>query len=115
MRCLTDAELQAVVDNEATGTARAHAVTCSSCGGRVEERRRRMADLTALMEMEGDVPAAVETRLRDAVAAGGTVRGATALRSAPPSPWRPAAWLSALATAAVVALVVFLILPRFGA
>jgi hypothetical protein len=116
MRCLTDVELQMVVDNEATEAARAHAVTCSSCRGRVEERRRRMAELTALMEVEGDVPAAVGTRLREAVAAARTVRGATALRrSAPPSAWRPAAWLSALATAAIVALVVFLILPRFGA
>jgi hypothetical protein len=116
MRCLTEAELQAVVDNEAAGTAGAHAIGCPSCRDRVEERRRRMAELTALMETAGNVPATVETRVRNAVASCGVVRGATALRrSPPPSSWRPAAWLSAAATAAVVALVVFLILPRFGA
>ena len=116
MRCLTGAELQAVVDNEATEAACAHAVSCSSCRGRVEERRRRMAKLTALMETEGDVPATVETRLRQAMVSGGLVRGATALRGpATLSSWRPAAWLPAVATAALVALVVFLVLPRFGA
>jgi hypothetical protein len=116
MRCLTDAELQTVVDHEATEAARAHAASCSGCRGRVEERRRRMAELAALMETEGSIPATAETRLRAAVTSGGVVRGATALRgSAPPSSWRPGAWLSAVATAAVVALIVFLVLPRFGA
>jgi hypothetical protein len=75
-----------------------------------------MAEFAALMETEGNVPATVETRLRAAVASRGQVRGATALRgSAPRSSWQPAAWLSAVATAAVVALIVFLVLPRFGA
>jgi hypothetical protein len=116
MPCLTDADLQAVVDNEASETARAHAFSCSRCRERVDERRRRLAELTALIATEGPVPAAVGARLRDAVAAGGVVRGATALRRfAPRSSWRPAAWLPAAASAAVVALVVFLVLPRFGA
>ena len=113
MRCPTEAELQAVVDNEAAETAGAHAVSCSSRRGRIEERRRQMAELNALMAI--NVPATVETRLRVAVASGGRARGHALRRSAAPSPWRPAAWLSAAATAAVVALIVFLILPRFGA
>lgn len=43
------------------------------------------------------------------------MRGATALRGSPTASWHRAGWLSALATAAVVALVVFLILPSLGA
>ena len=43
------------------------------------------------------------------------VRGATVLRARRPSPWRNVGLISALATAAVIALVVYGVLPRLGA
>ena len=132
MRCLTDVDVQTVVDDEATEASRAHVAGCSRCRDRIDERRREMAAVRALVQRQGaggpgghgadgdDLPPALEARLRQALAVQRPVRGATALRG-PASPatslaaWRRAGWMSALATAAVVALVVFFVLPRFGA
>lgn len=116
MRCLTDAELQAAVDNEAGDAIRAHIADCGGCRARVEERRGQMAQLAALVEREGDAPASLHTRLRHTLASDGPVRGATALRRAAPAPsWRRVGWVSAFATAAIVGVIVFLVLPRLGA
>ena len=116
MDCLSDAELQAVVDNEADERSRAHVADCSACRTRADARRRLMSTLVAPADDEGGVPPALEARLRDAVAAGGPARGSTALRPSVPRGWRqPIPWASALAAAAVVGLIVFAGLPRFGA
>ena len=73
--------------------------------------------MAAIVALADDaVPPAFEARLRDAVAAGGPARGSTALRPSAPRGWRhPIPWASALAAAAVVGLIVFAGLPRFGA
>ena len=116
MRCLTDAELQAVVDHEADDATRAHVAGCGRCRARVEERRGQMAQLAALVESEGDVKPSLEVRLRHTLASDRPVRGATALRRATPArSWRRIGWVSAFATAAAVGLVVFLVLPHLGA
>ena len=81
MDCLSDAELQAVVDNEAGERSRAHVADCSPCRTRADARRRLMSTLVALAD-EGDLPPALEARLRDAVAGGGRARGSTARISA---------------------------------
>jgi hypothetical protein len=114
MNCLSDAELQAVVDNEADAASRAHAADCPRCGARAEARRRQMAALAALADDR--LPPGFEARLRDAIAAGGPARGSTALRpSAPRGSRRAIRWASALAAAAVVGLIVFAGLPHVGA
>jgi hypothetical protein len=115
MDCLSDAELQAVVDDEADERRRAHLANCPACRTRADARRRLMTTLVALGD-EGGVPPALEARLRDAVAGGGPTRGSTALRPSVPRGWRqPIPWASALAAAAVVGLIVFVGLPRLGA
>ena len=115
MACLTDVEIQAVVDDDATPESRTHATTCVQCRERVHERRRHVAMLSSIVEDEGTPSPALEARLRRAMTAGGDVRGSTVLRSSAPPRWRRVGWLSALATAGAVALVIFLVLPRFGA
>jgi hypothetical protein len=114
MNCLSDAELQAVVDNEADASSRAHAADCPRCRARAGARREQMTAIAALADDR--VPSGFEARLRDAVAAGGPARGSTALRPSAPRGWRqPIPWASALAAAAIVGLIVFAGLPRFGA
>jgi hypothetical protein len=114
MECLTDAQVQAVADNEANDALRLHATACAGCGERVDARRREMADFVALTASDATVPSRLEADVRRTLAGGGHVRGATALREQAPS-WRRGAWASALASAAVGAVVVFVVLPRFGA
>jgi hypothetical protein len=64
---------------------------------------------------EGDVTPSLDARVRQAIATGRPVRGATTLREAPASGWRRTGWWSAAATAAALALFVFLVLPKLGA
>ena len=116
MGCLTDVEAQTIVDDEATEASREHAASCGSCRDRIDERRRDMAAIAALTEAGGRPSLALEARLRQAMASGRDVRGSTVLRPSSASPrWRRVGWVSALATAAAVALVVFVLLPRLGA
>ena len=112
MRCLTDVEVQAVADEEASEESLAHVAACEKCRARVDERRSQMATIASLMDADGMPSAMLETRLRDAMS---DVRGSTVLRAKRPSPWRSLGWVSALATAAVIALVVYGVLPRLGA
>jgi hypothetical protein len=112
MRCLTDGDVQAVIDGEASNEHRAHAAACDRCRARVEERRTSLSALSSLIN-DDDVPAAaLEARLRHAMS---NVRGSTVLRERPPSRWRSVGLASALATAAVIALLVYGVLPQFGA
>jgi len=130
MACLNDVDVQTLADDEATEASRAHVAACSRCRARVDQRRREMASISALVAAEGSVTPALDARVRDAVSSlqhstsartvrateASAVRGATVLRATPaPASWRRVGWVSALATAAVVALVVFLVLPRLGA
>src|SRR5215471_12645496 len=116
MNCLTDGDVQAIVDGEAGDAVRAHLSGCERCRSRVEERRRLMADVTSAVDAEGAMPARLEFRLREALEATRPVRGATVLRGSPARPtWKRAGVLSALATAAGVVLVVAVLLPRMGA
>jgi hypothetical protein len=115
MRCLTDIEVQAVVDDEASDAHRAHAAGCDSCGARIDDRRNSLKALAALIN-DDEVPvAALEARLRHAMSHERDVRGSTVLRETRPSPWRRVGLVSALATAAVIALLVYGVLPRLGA
>jgi hypothetical protein len=114
MRCLTDVEVQAVVDDEAGEECRAHAASCDQCRARVDERRSQMETLASLVDADGMPSSMLEARLRQAVSAGRDVRGSTVLRANGPTRWR-LGWVSALAVPAVVAIVVYGLLPRLGA
>jgi hypothetical protein len=114
MRCLTDVEVQAVVDDEASEACLAHAAACDQCRARVDERRSQMETLASLMDADGMPSSMLEARLREAVSAGRDVRGSTVLRAKGPMRWR-LGWVSALAVPAVVAIVVYGLLPRLGA
>src|SRR5438094_483147 len=113
MTCLSDAEVQAVADNEGNDAATAHAAACGRCAERVATRRRQMADFVALTGSDAPVPSRLEAEVRR-VLAGGHVRGSTALRERAPV-WRSRAWVSAFAGGAVIAVLVSVVLPRLGA
>lgn len=115
MRCLTDIEVQAVVDGEASEERRAHAQACEKCRSRVDERQSQMETIASLVDADGMPSSALEARLRYAITEGGGVRGSTVLRASAPPVWRRLGLVSALATAAVIALVIYGLLPGLGA
>jgi anti-sigma factor RsiW len=115
MRCLTDIEVQAVVDGEASDERRAHAETCEECRSRVEERRSQMETIASLIDADGMPSSTLEARLRYAMSESSGVRGSTVLRARTLPAWRRVGLVSALATAAVIALLVYGVLPRLGA
>lgn len=115
MRCLTDIDVQAVVDDEASEEVHAHANACEACRARVSERRSHMETLASLIDADGMPSSALEARLRHAMSEVGGVRGSTVLRANKPSAWRRVGLVSALATAAVIALLVYGVLPHLGA
>lgn len=115
MRCLTDIDVQAFVDEEASQEIRVHVADCERCRSRVEDRRGSLTTLSSMMHEDKVPVAAMETRLRRAMNNDGDVRGSTVLRGPQPSQWRRVGVVSALATAAVIALVVYGVLPRLGA
>ena len=53
MRCLTDIDVQAVVDDEASEEIRAHANACEACRARVSERRSQMETIASLIDADG--------------------------------------------------------------
>jgi hypothetical protein len=115
-KCLTDAELQAVADNEADARARAHAAECPACAARVEETRRALQTLGALTEhLPGpsiDLARRVQQTLHSARIR--RERGATTMRRqeiGSGGSWRGRAWASGLVAAALVLLAVFVIWP----
>jgi hypothetical protein len=110
MHCLTDAELQAIVDDEATAAIVAHATGCDRCRARLDDRRQQVARLA--MAQAGDLPPGLGARIERAIASGPAVRGATAFRDTPVRSLRPL-W-TAVAAAAAVVLVVFGVMPKFG-
>jgi hypothetical protein len=116
MRCLTDVEVQAVADGEATDDHRAHAIACGRCGAKLEARRADMARLTGLAG-GGPIPASLEDRVRRAVAVAPVragVQGSTVLRSPASRSFRPL-WVSALGAVAAAAIVIVAVLPRVDA
>jgi hypothetical protein len=116
MTCLTDVEVQAIVDNEASDASRRHLTGCVRCQQRVDERREQLDEIRSAINMLGDVPRELDSQVRHTLASRSAVRGSTVLRgNGGRRSWNRAGWLSAAATAAVVALVIFVLLPRFGA
>jgi hypothetical protein len=116
MQCLSRAELQTVADGEGTERQRVHVDQCLQCGAGVDELRRDVARIAAIVNGGADISAQAGARIRQSIASPTDRRGATTLRGMPsPAGWRRPAVLSALATAAAIVFVVFGVLPRVGA
>ncbi|MEP6916478.1 MAG: hypothetical protein ABJC89_12565 [Acidobacteriota bacterium] len=110
--CLSDSELQAIVDGEAPDASRRHAAECAACADRLEVRRRltaRMVEAAGSRSLPPDVQESLRTRLFQGQAPGPASRairtpGATTMRTVrPTSPWL---WSAGIAAAAVVLFVV---------
>lgn len=109
MKCLNDAQVQAVVDNEATDEIRAHAASCARCAARLEERRTLIGEAVQALEVPAPMPAVLQQRVEQALASSST-RGATRLRDAQPATlWRRSAWSAAAVAAATLAAVLFVV------
>jgi hypothetical protein len=108
MRCLTDAEIQAVVDREAPEDVRTHAETCVRCRDRVRERETLANALAQIINMSASVPPAVRRRVQLALSNLSSA-GATRLRAGadPGGSRRRALWSMAAVAAATVIAVVF--------
>lgn len=119
MSCLTNIEIQRAADDQGSAATASHLAACADCRTRVAGRREEMRSLARALEQASPGPSpAMESRVRAAIAGAAEdavrPRGATALRAPSPAPrWRPA--MLAFAAAAGVLLVVYLVLPRFGA
>jgi hypothetical protein len=115
MRCLSEAEVQALADGAALQAQSDHVTGCESCRRRIDERRRDLAGVTAMMNGLGEAPPRLRARVRQSISSGGAPRGATTLRGPLSTGWQRPALVTALGTAAAIVLVVFWLLPRTGA
>jgi hypothetical protein len=107
MKCLNDAQIQAVVDREAADDARQHAESCARCTDRVRERETLAAAVVQAINVPADVPPGVSRRVQLALSEGSS-RGATRLRAGAASndSARRALWsLAAVAVATLIAVV----------
>lgn len=110
MNCLRTADIQALVDGEATDPVRRHAASCADCSRRVRERERLTASLLGDVSREIELPPAAVHRMSSALA--GSQHGATRLRPAAAPRRHRAFWSASLAAAATLAAI-FLVAPMF--
>jgi hypothetical protein len=104
-RCLTDDELQAIVDHEARANDVSHAEQCEQCAGRLAARVRliaRVEEAAGSSELRPAARNAILAQLGHATAV-----GATTLR--PGHRVRRWAWAIPLAAAAAIAIFVYVI------
>ena len=109
MKCLNDAQIQAIVDNEADDRLQHHAETCADCGERVRARRALTAGMLRHLDVPAAIGAAASRRVTRALA-DGSARGATRLREDARAAWRGALW-SGGAVAAATLLAIFVVFP----
>ena len=109
MKCLTDAQIQAVVDREAADDIRQHAESCVPCGDRVGARQALAAAVVAAINTPAVVPPGVSRRVHLALSEGSSA-GATRLKAgvAPGGSSRRALWAMAAVAAATLIAVVFI-------
>ena len=108
MKCLDDAQIQALADNEAVADVRAHAAACARCAARLERRRTAMESARRALDLSTPMPSTLQQRVEQAVVAASPL-GATRLRKtgAPRPRWHHAVWSGAALAAATLAVVVF--------
>ena len=106
MQCLSSAQIQAVVDGEASQVERQHAQSCAACARRIAEREAHVARLTSVAASM-NMPPSVSRRIDAALSAQRVGTGATRLRPATPAAtWPRAAWGTLAVTAATLVAVV---------
>lgn len=113
MKCLTDVQIQAIVDREAPEALQEHAASCPRCSDRVREREDLTAAILQTINVSVGIPPAVSRHVEQALAEGSS-HGATRLRRStpPPQAWRHAAW-SAAAVAAATLITILFVAPLF--
>lgn len=109
MNCLNDAQIQAIVDNEAGEAMRQHAEACARCSDRVMSRRALTSDIVHALNTPLPLSHPVSRRVERALA-GEPARGATRLRAGARPAWRGAVW-SGGAVAAATIVAIFLVFP----
>lgn len=111
MKCLTDSQIQALADREASADAVAHAAGCARCAGRVQEQGRRMAVLERAVAERMPMPDAAAERVQHAILTDRGTRGATRLRQTTPRApaWRRAGWSTAAGLVIAVVTLVFVV------
>ena len=109
MKCLNDAQIQALADNEAADDLRAHAASCARCAAHLEERRTSIGAVAQALRVDAPMPSTLEQRIARAVASS-EARGATRLRgTAPARLWRRTGWSAAAVAVATLLAVVFVV------
>jgi hypothetical protein len=109
MACLSDGDIQAVVDDEAEAALSAHVASCAECAARAREQGRRADTMREALGPPPILPAGLEGRVRRALDAQATVRGSTTLRAGVPTHLGPAAaWRLGLAAAAAIVVTALL-------
>lgn len=108
MKCLNDAQIQAIVDNEADDRVQRHAEACVDCGERVRARRVLTSGIVHTLNVPADIPPSVSRRVERALAEG-PARGATRLKEARPVR-RGAVWSGAAVVAATL-IAIFFVFP----
>ena len=104
-RCLNEAELQAVADNEAPPDHLAHVDHCAACGGRVAARQRLVNRLREAAANLGDMSDSRRAQLRTRVI-NPPAAGATTLRAAR----NRARWMWGVPAAAAAALLTYFVI-----
>ena len=109
MKCLNDAQIQAIVDNEADDRIREHVEACASCAERAGARRALTSEVLRALNVPAPLPPSVGRQVERALGEG-AARGATRLREERHPRWRGALW-SGGAVAAATLIAIFLIIP----
>ena len=110
MSCLTNVDLQAIVDGEAGIDARLHVADCPACAARLRERERMIAAMTATFGPTAELPPHLAHRIHAALVEGAAA-GATRLRHHAGQPRRRAFWSASLAAVAATAIAIFFVAP----
>jgi hypothetical protein len=106
--CLDEARVRTAADGEADAIAGEHLESCAECRRRVDEAREAMGEIERLAATV-PVPPTLASRVTRAVTRSPAAQeGATTLRELPRHAWSRRAWGSALAVAAGILIIVFL-------
>jgi hypothetical protein len=115
MNCLTDIEVQAAADGEATEAHMVHVSGCARCRERIDTRRREVAAVTSAITGGDLMSPAFVTRMRNVITDGRGTHGATRLRGPEPRRRQRSAWLAAAAAVAAAILLIVFLMPKIGA
>jgi len=110
MKCLDDAQIQALADNEAVADVRAHAASCARCAARLDSRRAAIEGAVRALDLPAPMSPMLQQRVEQAVVSSSPL-GATRLRetSVPRPRWHRAAWSGLAVSVATLAVVLFVV------